>query len=164
MCVHVLSCFSCVWLFAVLGTIAHQAPLSMGFPRWEYWSGFPLPPPGDLPNPGIQPASSIAPGLLQVESIPLEPPGKPIYTYIYIYTTYIYICIYSCILSFLFILFIKLLCNNLTIYDWCLSPLSQIQFYPGPYLSFQQSHFRESLYDIRIELRSPLTPWCNKFL
>ena len=38
-------------------TVAHQAPLSMGFSRQEHWSGFPCPPPGDLPNPGIEPAS-----------------------------------------------------------------------------------------------------------
>ena len=38
-------------------TVAHQAPLSMGFPRQEYWSRLPFPPPGDLPNPGIELAS-----------------------------------------------------------------------------------------------------------
>ena len=38
-------------------TVAHQAPLSMGFPRQEYWSGLPFPPPGDLPDPGIEPES-----------------------------------------------------------------------------------------------------------
>ena len=38
-------------------TVARQAPLCMGFPRQEYWSGLPCPPPGDLPNPGIKPAS-----------------------------------------------------------------------------------------------------------
>ena len=37
------------------GTVALQAPLSMGFPRQEYWSGLPTPTPGDLPNPGIKP-------------------------------------------------------------------------------------------------------------
>ena len=47
-----------------LWTIAHQAPLSMGFPRQEYWSGLPCPPPGDLPNPGIKPGSSESPALL----------------------------------------------------------------------------------------------------
>ena len=52
-------------------TIAHQAPLSMGFSRQEYWNGLPSPPPGDLPNPGIEPAS------LCVSCI--DPPGKPIY-------------------------------------------------------------------------------------
>ena len=44
-------------------TIAHQAPLSMGFSRQEYWSGLPCPPPGDLPNPGIEPASLLSPAL-----------------------------------------------------------------------------------------------------
>ena len=44
-----------VWLFATPWTIAHQAPLSMGFPRQEYWSGLPLPSPGDLPHPGMEP-------------------------------------------------------------------------------------------------------------
>ena len=39
-------------------TLAHQALLSMGFPRQEYWSGLPFPSPGDLPDPGIKPASS----------------------------------------------------------------------------------------------------------
>ena len=40
--------------FATLWTVAHQASLSMGFSRQEYWSGFPFPSPGDLPNPGIK--------------------------------------------------------------------------------------------------------------
>ena len=44
-------------------TVAHQAPLSMGFSRQEYWSGLPFPPPGDLPNPGIEPLSVISPAL-----------------------------------------------------------------------------------------------------
>ena len=38
-------------------TVAHQTPLSMGFPRQEYWSGFPFPSPGDLPDPGIETGS-----------------------------------------------------------------------------------------------------------
>ena len=46
--------FSHVQLFATLWTIAHQAPLSMDFSRQEYWSGLPCPPPGDLPDPGIE--------------------------------------------------------------------------------------------------------------
>ena len=44
------------WLFATPWTVAHKAPLCMGFPRQEYWSGLPLPSSGDLPNPGIEPA------------------------------------------------------------------------------------------------------------
>ena len=50
-------------LFAIPGTVAHQAPLSMGLFRQEYWSGLPCPPPGDLPNPGIKPASLMSPEL-----------------------------------------------------------------------------------------------------
>ena len=48
-----------VLLFVTPLTVAQQAPLSMGFPRQEYWSGFPFPLPGDLPNPRIKPASSL---------------------------------------------------------------------------------------------------------
>ena len=53
-CVYVLSC---VQLFAALWAVARQAPLSMGFPRQEFWSGLPFPTPGDLLDPGIKPAS-----------------------------------------------------------------------------------------------------------
>ena len=48
---------SCVQLFVMLWTVAHQAPPSMGFSRQEYWSGLPFPSPGDLPDPGIEPRS-----------------------------------------------------------------------------------------------------------
>ena len=44
-------------------TVIHQAPLSMGFSREEYWSGWPCPPPGDLPHPGIEPVSLMPPAL-----------------------------------------------------------------------------------------------------
>ena len=54
-------------------TVAHQAPLSMGFSSQEYWSGLPIPPPGDLPKPKIKPRSPV----LQVDSLPSEPPVKP---------------------------------------------------------------------------------------
>ena len=63
MCAFMLSRFSRVQLFATLWTAAHQAPLSMDFSRREYWSGLPCPPPGDLPNPGIEPASLAFPAL-----------------------------------------------------------------------------------------------------
>ena len=46
-----------VWPY---GTVARQAPLSMGFSRQEYWSGLPCPPPGDLPDPGTEPTSHIS--------------------------------------------------------------------------------------------------------
>ena len=54
-------------------TVAHQAPLSMGFSRQEYWSGLPFPSLGDLPDPGIEPGSPA----LQADALPSEPPGKP---------------------------------------------------------------------------------------
>ena len=63
-----------VWLFATPLTVAHQAPLSMGFSRQEYWSGVPCPPPGNLPHPGIEPGSPT----LRVDALPSEPPGKPV--------------------------------------------------------------------------------------
>jgi len=68
-CLSCVSCFSRVWLCAILWTVAHQAPLSMTFSRQEYWSGLPCLPPGDLPDPGIEPASLMSPAL--------APPGKP---------------------------------------------------------------------------------------
>ena len=53
-------------LFATPWTVAHRAPLSTGFPRQEYWSGLPVSPPGDLPNPGIEPRSPVSPPLQAV--------------------------------------------------------------------------------------------------
>ena len=71
---HVLIC---VQLFVTPWTIAHQASPSMGFPRQEYWSGLPFPPPGDLSDPGIEPMSPVSP-TLQADSLLLEPSGKPL--------------------------------------------------------------------------------------
>ena len=62
-------------LFATPWTVAHQAFLSMGFSRQEYWSGLPFPSPEDLPNPGIETRSPA----LQADTLTSsEPPGKPI--------------------------------------------------------------------------------------
>ena len=58
---------SCLTL-AIPWTVAHQAPLSMGFSRQEYWSGLPFPSPGDLPDPGIEPRSPT----LQADSLLTE--------------------------------------------------------------------------------------------
>ena len=62
-----------VQLFVTPRTIACQAPLSMEFSRQEYWSGLPFPPPGDLPNPGIEPASPVLVG----GAFTTESPEKP---------------------------------------------------------------------------------------
>ena len=58
-----LSGVSRVRLFATPWTAAHQAPLSMGVSKQEYWSGLPCPPAGELPDPGIEPASLTSPAL-----------------------------------------------------------------------------------------------------
>ena len=70
-----LCVLSRVWLFVTPWTVACQAPLSMGFYRWEYWSGLPFPSQGDLPNPGIEPMSPASTGRF----FTTEPPGKPQY-------------------------------------------------------------------------------------
>ena len=69
-------CFSHVQLFVTPWTVAHQAPLSIGFSRQEYQSGLSFPPPGDLSKPGIKPTSLRSPAL--AGSLPAEPPGKPL--------------------------------------------------------------------------------------
>ena len=61
--------------FATLQTIAHQAPLSMGFSTQEHWSELPFTPPWDLPNPGIEPASPVSPALAE-SFFTTEPRGK----------------------------------------------------------------------------------------
>ena len=65
--------FSRVRLFVTPWTVVYQAPPSTRYSRQEYWSGLPLPSPGDLPDPGIEPGSPM----LQPYSLPSEPPGKP---------------------------------------------------------------------------------------
>ena len=69
--------FSYVQLFAILWTLAHQAPLSMGFSRQEYWSGLLFPSPGDLPDPGIEPWSPA----LQADCLLTKLQGKSSHLY-----------------------------------------------------------------------------------
>ena len=59
--------------FATPWTVAHQAPLSMGYSRQAFWSGLPLPPPEDLPDPGIEPLSLASVGRI----FTTEPPRNP---------------------------------------------------------------------------------------
>ena len=63
-----------VRLFVTPWTVAHQAPLSMGFSRQEYWSGLPFPSSGNIPDPGIKPRSPA----LQADALTSESPGMPI--------------------------------------------------------------------------------------
>ena len=64
--------------FVTSWTVALQAPLSIAFPRQEYWSGEPFPSPGDLTNPGIEPRSPA----LQADSFLSKPPGKHYYYFV----------------------------------------------------------------------------------
>ena len=66
---------SCVRLFETPWTVAHQGPLSVEFSRQEHWSGLPFPPPGDRPDPGIEPQSPASPAL-QADSLPLSHLGS----------------------------------------------------------------------------------------
>ena len=75
-CVHIYvfaQLLSRVQLFAIPWATAHQALLSMGFSRQEYWSGLPFTSPGDLPEPGIEPQSPA----LQADSLLSGRPEKP---------------------------------------------------------------------------------------
>ena len=75
MCVRAKSLQLCLTLLTPW-TVAHQAPLSMGFSRQEYWSVLPCPSSGDFPDPGIKPVSPVAPAL-QADSLPLSHRGSP---------------------------------------------------------------------------------------
>ena len=66
---------SCVRLFVTPWTVAHQAPLSVGFPRQEYWNVLLFPSSGDLPNPGTEPESPVSPAL-QADSLLLSHQGS----------------------------------------------------------------------------------------
>ena len=84
-----------VKLFATPWTVAHQDPMSLGFSRQEYWTGLPCPPPGDPPNPGIEPAPNHAfcAPTLQADCLPAEPLGKPlllVFTYSLIFHSTLY--------------------------------------------------------------------------
>ena len=68
-------------LTATPWTAAHQALLSMGFSRQEYWSGLPFPSPGDLPNPGIKHLSPVFPSL-RGEFFTTEPSGAKAYSFL----------------------------------------------------------------------------------
>ena len=79
-----------------LWTIPHQAPLSTGLPRQEYWSGLPFPPQGDLLNPGIKLGSpALAGGFFTT-----QPPGKPLVVYGQVQVPEIIFCLDASFLSF----------------------------------------------------------------
>ena len=96
-----------VWLFdRTPWAVTHKSPLSMGFSRQEYRSGLLFPPPGDLPYPGLKPAS---PALASV-FFTTEPPGKPIFYCIWIYLYQLAICFLICPISSQLCLFFLISC------------------------------------------------------
>ena len=85
-CVHVFGCVCvCVCVYSVVSDFATpwsaecQAPLSMGFSSQEYWTGLSLPPPGNVPGPGIEATSLVSPALADGFFFTTVPPGKPFY-------------------------------------------------------------------------------------
>ena len=70
-----LNCFSRVQLFCEPMDCSLPGCSVLGILQQEYWSGLPCPPPGDLPDPGIEPSSPVSPAL-QADSLPTEPPGR----------------------------------------------------------------------------------------
>ena len=89
-----LSGFSQKQLFAGLRTVAHQAPLSMGFSRQEYWSGLPCPLPGILPDLGIEPPSLMSPTLAGRVFTTSATGGAPLNFYFLI--NYFWLCCRAC--------------------------------------------------------------------
>ena len=73
---HAVLCRSVTSASATLRTVVSHAPLTAGFSQQEYWSGWPFPSPGDLPNPGIKPTSPASPALAG-RLFTTEPPRKP---------------------------------------------------------------------------------------
>ena len=94
----VLSHFSHVQLFVTLWTVAHRAPLSMGFSWQEYWSGLAFPSPEDLSNTRIAPSSPVFPAL-QIP-YPLSQLGSP---YIHIHVAYLYAQMHMFVCVYMFI-------------------------------------------------------------
>ena len=103
-CLVVSDCFMTPW------TVACQAPLSIEFSRQEQWSGLPFPPPGDLPDPEIEPESPMSP-LLADRFFTTEAPGSPISV------TYSSVCKFFVLKRFLKVhfhsIYRELLCNEL---------------------------------------------------
>ena len=98
--------------FVTPRTVAHQAFLSMGFPRQEYWSGWPFPSPGDLPNPGIKPGSpALAGGFFITEPCGKSPPSNLMLVFVpFVYAIFSVSTIYKMGVQTFVILFMKCAC------------------------------------------------------
>ena len=109
-----------VLLFVTPWTVAHQVPLSMGFPKQEYWSGLTFPPPGDIPDPGIEPTSPELAGRFVTrvtwEAQPLFLP--PILAFIALFCFDWFLILQSIRISILFGTAISQLDSGLTMLAW----------------------------------------------
>ena len=109
--VRVCCCFSCIQLFATPWTVAHEAPLSVGFSRQEYWSGLPFPPPRNRTH--------IAPGCpaLQADFLLLSHLGSLRFLFFFQYLFLFYLFIFSCLCQVLVVA-----CGIFSHGMWCLIP------------------------------------------
>ena len=98
LCVCMLNHLSHVQLFVTLWTVACQAPLSMGFPRQEYWSGVPCPPQAIFPTQGSN-LSLLRLLHWHTGPLPLAPPGKPRHMYVF---ACLHVCVYVCVCIYIF--------------------------------------------------------------
>ena len=130
MFVHILSSFSRVWLCATPWTVAHQAPLSMGFSRQEYWSGLPCPSPGIFPTQG----SNLWLLHWQTGSLPLVPPRKLNWKVYVLIIVYVFICICVCVCVCVYIWVYLLLYMYLIKRLFSSSSLSAIRVVSSAYL------------------------------
>ena len=146
-----LSCFSCVQLFATPRTVACQATLSMGFSRPEYWSGLPFP--ENLPNTGTEPVSLMSPALAHrffTNITNWEALNKPTIFYFFLITYYCYtFFFYICIINLtMFIINGKLFFNKILkieIYllhlPICLLILFRSKVQPGIFFFYLKNFF-----------------------
>ena len=131
---------------------AHQAPLSMGFSRQEYWSGLPCPPPWDLPDPATEPLSCIS--CIAGGFFTTEPPGKHTHTHTHTHThIYIYqnIFINSCGWAHRHFLVFAII-NNAAMNTWV-----QISFWDSDFISFGCIYPEVELLDHKVVLLLFLT-------
>ena len=122
--VCMLNCFSRVRLSATPWTVTHLAPLSMGFSRQEYWSGFPCPPPRDPPNSGIE-AKSLN---ISRTEIPVYPSKVSSYMY---KETYVWKLLYSCVFLYVFENVYYEICCLRFLFFICLLTIKQVPPLPS---------------------------------
>ena len=147
---------SCVQLFATPWTITYQTPLSMGFSKQEYWSGFPFLSPGDLPDPGIKPRSPA----LQADALPSEPPGKPKNVQTIVQLHSFHILARLCSKSFK-LCFSSTWTENFQMYKLDLEKAGEAEIKLPPLIGWwrKEGSFRKSSTSVSLTTLKPLTVW-----